>query len=137
MFKNRSNFLFLTVSLELVLSFWALFYFNYLNRLNYYEATNHQTTELALLIENMFTNSWWALIILTVTLATIFSLVCLIYKDLKFQFIAICLWIVLFVLALDINDAIMNNISALFIFLPVFALNTYSYFEQKKLNSLV
>ena len=134
MFKNRSRFLILTVSLQSILSLWAIIYFNYLNRLTFSESILYNPTDLAVMIHDLYAENWWSLIILAVCLATIFSLVALVYKDLKFQFMAICMWVILFLLALDVNDTIMRSLTAIMLFAPVFALNVYSYFDQKKLN---
>lgn len=131
MFKKRSKLLFITVTLESVLCLWTLFYFNYIDRLSYQESIIYKEVDLALLLENMFTSTWWALIILTLCLITIFSLISFIYKDLKFQFISILLWFILFVLALDIKDNINNIVSTIMLFIPVIAINIFSYFNHK------
>ena len=91
MFKERSKLLFLSVIFNCLFSIWVLFYFSYIDRLNYSESLFNDAAGIALVIQNMFTSTWWALIILTFALITIFSLVCFVYKDLKFQFMSICL----------------------------------------------
>lgn len=133
MFKERSKLLFIAVSLESILSIWSLFYFNYLDRMTYRESLMNTSSDLALLIENMFTSTWWALIILIFCLIAIFGLVAFIYKDLKFQFISIILWFILFILALDFKDRIMNIFSIIMVFTPLIALNIFSYFNQRKM----
>lgn len=130
---KRSKVLLTTVILESILSIWALFYFNYLDRLNYADRIITPTTDLALLIKDMYTSTWWALIILTICLITIFSLVCLIYNDIKFQLISILLWLILFILAINFNDNWMNVMGTLAIFIPIITVNILGYFNQKKL----
>ncbi|MDD4188066.1 MAG: hypothetical protein PHX04_04875 [Bacilli bacterium] len=131
MFKKRSKLLFITVTLESIFCLWTLFYFNYLDRLSYQDSVIYKEIDLALLIENMFTSTWWALIILVLCLITIFSLVSFIYKDLKYQFISILLWFILFILALDIKGNISNIFSTVMIFIPVITLNIFSYINHK------
>ena len=133
MFKKRSKLLFVTASIESIISIWALFYFNYLDRLSYKESVINTTADLALLIENMFTSTWWALIILTFCLISIFGIVSFIYKDLKFQFMAILLWFILFILALDFNDNVLNIFSTVALFVPLITLNIISYFNHNKM----
>ena len=133
MFKKRSKFLFIVVALESFLSLWLLFYFNYLDRLNYAQSVINTTNDLALLIQNMYTSTWWALIILVICLSTIFSLISLIYQELKFQLVAILLWFILFILAIDIKAQIGGVISILAIFMPIIAANIYAYLAQKKI----
>ena len=134
MFKERSKLLMTVVILESILSVWVLFYFNYLDRLNYAESIVISPTNLALMIEDMYTSSWWALIILSVCLANIFSAVCLIYRSLKFQFMAICLWLVLFILAIDVRGDVKDMLSVIAIFLPVLTVNILAYLKQNKLT---
>lgn len=127
MFKKRSKLLFIIIVLESILSIWSLFYFNYLDRLSYKDSVILSQPDLALLIENMFTNSWWALIILTISLITIFSIISFVYRDLKFQLMSILLWFVLFIIALDSQ----NILSTLMIFIPIIILNIVSYYKHK------
>jgi len=135
MFKNRSKTLFTLVTIESLFCLWLLFYFNYLDRLNYSQSITTTTNDLILLIQNMYTSTWWALIILVVTLATIFSLVCLIYRDIKYQFMAIILWGVLFILALDVKDSFGGVLSILAIFIPIITVNIMAYCKQQKINN--
>ena len=136
-FSNRSKVLIITTILETILTLFSLIYFNYLDRLSYQESIIHTTNDLALLIQNMFTSSWWALIILTIAIISIFSITALIYKDLKFIFINILLWITLLILSINLKDSLLNNLSLLFIFGPIILINIISYKNQKKLNNLV
>jgi hypothetical protein len=134
-FKKRSKLFIVVIILESILTIWALIYFNYMDHLNYYESVASKTQNLALMIQNMFTSTWWALIILDLALITIFSLVAIIYRDLKFQFISICLWVILLILAINFKDTLRNNLATILIFIPIFTLNILAYKEQKKLNS--
>lgn len=137
MFEKRSKLLFITTILESIFSVWALFYFNYIDRLSYQESVIKSQADLALLIENMFTSTWWALIILTLSLISIFSLVSFIYKDLKFLFVSILLWVILFILALNFKDNFTKILSTIMIFIPIISINIISYYNQKKLDKLL
>lgn len=132
--KKRSKLLLITTLLETILSFWCLIYFNYMDHLTYNQSIITNTKSLALLIQNMFTSTWWALIILTICLATIMSLTALIYKDYKFQFISITLWFILLILAINFKDSFNNNLATLGIFIPIIILNIKAYYNQKKLS---
>ncbi|MDD4706123.1 MAG: hypothetical protein PHS24_02785 [Bacilli bacterium] len=133
MFEKRSKLFFTVILIQSIFSIWILFYFNYLDRLNYSESVANNTQDLALLIQNMYTSSWWALIVLTICLISIFSLVSFIYRDLKFQFMSISLMIILFILGLNFKDSFLNNISVICLFIPVILLNILCYFKQKKI----
>ena len=132
-FKNRSIILGITALLQIGINIWILLYFNHLDHLMYYESGT-DTSSLALLIQNMYTSTWWALIILAYTLVSIFTLTSFIYKDLKFEFISIILYVVLLLLAINFKDTLKNNISSFLIFIPLIALNIASYKSQKKIS---
>lgn len=133
-FNKRSKLLgFLTIG-DNVLALFLLCYFNYLDRLNYAESVINTTNDLALLIQNMYTSTWWALIILSICLIAGFKLVGFYYRDLKFILISSYLWVVLLILAINIKDSFINNISTLAIFIPIIIFNFTAYINQKKLN---
>ena len=133
-FKKRSKLLGLLTIGDNLLALFFLCYFNYLDRLNYAESVIHTTNDLALLIQNMYTSTWWALIILCICLIAAFKLVGFYYRDLKFILISSYLWVVLLILAINIKDSFMNNISVLAIFIPIIIFNFAAYINQKKLN---
>mgnify|MGYP004511424887 FL=1 len=133
-FKKRSKLLGLLTIGDNLLALFLLCYFNYLDRLNYAESVIHTTNDLALLIQNMYTSTWWALIILSICLIAAFKLVGFYYRDLKFILISSYLWVVLLILAINIKDSFMNNISVLAIFIPIIIFNFAAYINQKKLN---
>lgn len=136
-FNKRSKLLgFLTIG-DNVLALFLLCYFNYLDRLNYAESVIKTTNDLALLIQNMYTSTWWALIILSICLIAAFKLVGFYYRDLKFILISSYLWVVLLILAINIKDSFINNISTLAIFIPIIIFNFTAYINQKKLNRQV
>ena len=133
-FSKRSKLLgFLTIG-DNVLALFLLCYFNYLDRLNYAESVINTTNDLALLIQNMYTSTWWALIILSICLIAAFKLVGFYYRDLKFILISSYLWVVLLILAINIKDSFINNISTLAIFIPIIIFNFTAYINQNKLN---
>ena len=118
-FKDRSILLFIICLVEIAFCFWILIYFNHLDHLTYQQSGTTDTASLALLVQNMFTSTWWGLIIL---------------RDLKFQFLSICLYVVLFMLSLNFEDTFMNNFSNFLIFVPLVAVNIVAYFKQKKIS---
>lgn len=127
---NNSKLLIIVCLLEIILSIYFLIYFSYMDRLNYIESNSN----LALLIENMYTSTWWALIICFINLISILTLTTIIYKKLEYHFISILIWVVLFLLALDLNKSIIYNISNLAIFVPIIVINMIAYNNQKSIT---
>lgn len=129
--KNNSKLLLIITFLELVLSIYFLMYFGYVDKLNYVESQSTTMSDLALLIQNMYTSTWWGLIIICVILISIFSLTSIIYRKREFHFISILMWCMLFILALDFTKGFIYNLSNIAIFLPIILVNVKAYFNQK------
>jgi len=132
-FQDRSKLMLCLTILEIILALWILVAFSYSDRLTYAEAMEYNQDNLSLLLESMYTSTWYALIILTANLISIFSLVSTIFKKQEFHFVSISLWCVLMILAVDLNLNFMSNLSVLAIFIPIIILNIVAYFNQKKL----
>lgn len=133
-FENRSKLMICLTIIEIILALWILIAFNYSDRLTYAEAMEYNQDNLSLLFESMYTSTWYALIILTANLISIFSLVSTIFKKQEFHFVSISLWCVLMILAVDYNISFKSNAATLAIFIPIILLNIVAYFNQKKLS---
>ena len=133
-FKDRSKLLICLTIIEMVLALWILIAFNYSNKLSYSEAIEYNQNNLTILIESMYTSTWYAVIILTANLISIFSLVSTIFKKQEFHFVSISLWCILMILAVDLNINFMSNIATLAIFIPIILLNIVAYFNQKNIT---
>ena len=132
-FEDRSKLMVCLTIIEIILALWILIAFNYSNRLSYSEAIEYNEDNLTLLIESMYTSTWYAAIIITANLISIFSLVSTIFKKQEFHFVSISLWCLLMILAVDFNISFTSNIATLAIFIPIILLNIVAYFNQKKL----
>lgn len=129
--NNNSRLLVIITFLELILALYFLIYLGYVDRLNYIESNNIIISDLTLLIQNMYTSTWWALIISFINLISILSLTSIIYKKQEYHFISIFLWIMLFILSLDFTKSFKYNISNIAIFIPIVLMNIKAYFNQK------
>ena len=129
--NNNSKLLVIITVLELILSTYFLIYFGYVDRLNYIESQAITMSDLAILIQNMYTSTWWALIIVSIILISIFSLTSILYKKREFHFISILIWCMLFILALDFTKSFTYNLSNIAIFIPIILINIKAYFNQK------
>ena len=133
LFKENNKLLLLIAILEIILSLYFLIYFGYMDRLNYIESSTKTMSDLALLIQNMYTSTWWALIISFVILISTLTLTSIIYKKQEYHFISIILFIMLFILALDFTKSFKYNLSNIMIFVPIIVFNIMAYRNQKKL----
>ena len=132
--NNNSKLLIILCLLEMILSIYFLLYFGYMDRLNYIESSTKTINDLALLIQNMFTSTWWALIISFIILISALTLTSIIYKKEYLHFISIILWIMLFILALDFTKSITYNFSNIAIFIPIIIINIIAYKNEKSIT---
>ena len=130
--KNNSKLLIIITILETVLALYFLIYLGYVDRLNYIESQSNTIQDLALLIQNMYTSTWWALIISMILFISIFTITSIIYKKIYLHFISILIWIMLFILSLDFTKSFSYNLSNIAIFIPIILVNIKAYFNQKK-----
>ena len=134
LFKENSKLLLIITFFEILLSLYFLIYFGYMDRLNYIESSTKTISDLALLIQNMYTSTWWALIISFVILISTLTLTSIIFKKQEYHFISIILWIMLFILALDFTKSINYNLSNLLIFIPIILINILAYKNEKNIS---
>ena len=133
-FKEHSKLLLIITFLEIILSLYFLIYFGYMDRLNYIESSTKTMSDLALLIQNMYTSTWWALIISFIILISTLTLTSIIFKKQEYHFISIILWIMLFILALDFTKSINYNLSNILIFNPIILINILAYKNEKNIS---
>lgn len=110
-------------------------YFNYIDKLNYIDSSKIIINDLSLLLQNMYTSTFWALIICMIILISIFTLTSIIYKKNYLHFISILIWCMLFILSIDLTKTFMYNLSNIAIFIPIITLNILAYFNQKRITS--
>lgn len=132
---NNSKLLIIITLLETILSLYFLIYLGYVDRLNYIENQNIIISDLTLLIQNMYTSTWWGLIISFIVLISILTITSIIYKKQEYHFISILIWFMLFILALDFTKSFIYNLSSLLIFIPIILINIKAYFNQKNLET--
>ena len=132
--NKNSKLLCIVCIIEIVISLYCLLYFGYMDRLNYSVSSAKQVSDLSLLIQNMYTSTWWALIICIINLISIFCITSIIYKKQEYHFVSILMWLVLFLLALDLDKSIIYNISGVAIFIPIIVINIIAYKNQKSIT---
>ena len=139
-FKDRSIFLTIITVIESILSISMILSFVYSDSLNYSDSLLLQSIGVQKLLENMYSSTWWGLILFLLSFISIFSITSLVYKKLEYLFISILLWFVMGICAINIGNPLAVNLSELAIFVPVIILNIMAYYKQKdklKKNEIV
>lgn len=131
-FKERSLLLAILTGLEIILSIVCILSFVYSDTLSYSDSEIFTALGVETLLESIYSSTWWALILLLLASIAIFSLTSLIYKKLDYLFLAICSWAVMMILAINLNNSLVDNLAVLAIFIPIIIINIIAYFSQKE-----
>lgn len=137
-FKNNSPYLVLLALCEVILSVVCTLSFVYSDSLSYDESVIFNSLGIEKLLENMYSSTWWALILLLLAFMAIFSIASIIYKKMDYLFISISCWVVMFVLAFNLHKSLVDNLSIVVLFVPILIINIIAYKTQKeKINTKV
>ena len=133
--KENSLYLVGLAIAESVLSVIATLSFVYTDSLTYSKSLVIQMLGIEKLLETMYTSTWWALVLLLIFFVALFSIMTLLYKDLKYMVISIGCTIELFLLSINLTRSIGEILLNILIFIPIFILNIIAYRnESKKIN---
>ena len=132
LFKNHSPYLVFLTLAEICLSVVCTIAFVYSDKLSFAESNVFQAIGVERLLEAMYSSTWWALILLLLAFIAIFSLATMLYRKLDYLFFAICCWIVMLVLAINLNNTLMDNLSVIMMGLPIIIINCIAYSTEKK-----
>ena len=91
-FNEHSPYLIILTGIEIIFAIFAILAFVYQDIIS-----SSMLNDLALLLENLYSQTWWGLTLLTLSLIGILSLTSIIYKKQEYHFISICLWFVLLI----------------------------------------
>lgn len=133
--KENSLYLVGLAIAESILSVIATLSFVYTDSLTYSKSLVIQMLGIEKLLETMYTSTWWALVLLLIFFVALFSIMTLLYKDLKYMVISIGCTIELFLLSINLTRSIGEILLNILIFIPIFILNIIAYRnESKKIN---
>ncbi len=132
--KERSYWLLVIAILESILGIVATISFVYSDALTYADSQVIVSLGVEKLLENLYSSTWWALILLLLSLIAILTITALVYKNLMTHFISMLCWGEMLILAINLNKSLLDNIAALAIFIPIIIINIVAYRDQKELN---
>lgn len=92
-------------------------------------------SDLNLLISNLYSQTWWGLILLALGFISIFTLTSIIYKKLEYQFISTCIWVLISIIAINLNNSFGDILYTLMLYIPIIIINVIAYKQEyKKIN---
>ena len=86
------------------------------------------------LISSVYSQSWWALILFSLSFASLLTLTSLIYKKLEYEFLSIGCIVLMIIPSININGSLMDTLITLALFIPIIIIKIIGYkTEEKKL----
>ncbi len=130
--KNNSPYFLGLTFIECLISIVCTIAFVYSDTLSYADSAIFETLGLEKLLENIYSSTWWSLILLLFAFIAILNISSLYLKKRDYAFISILLWGELFILAINLNRPLMDNLTIGALFIPILIINIIAYKDQIK-----
>lgn len=132
LFKENSPYLVVLTLAEVILSVVCTLAFVYSDTLSYADSEIFSTLGVEKLLESIYSATWWALILLLLALIAILSIATIYLKKMDYHFISILLWGEMLILAINLNNSLIDNLSIIALFIPIIIINIIAFKNQKK-----
>ena len=132
LFKDNSPYLVILSLLEVIISVVCTLAFVYSDTLSYADSQIFSSIGVEKLLESIYSSTWWALILLLLSLIAILSIATIYLKKMDYLFIGILLWGEMLILAINLNNSLIDNLSIMALFIPIIIINVITFKDQKK-----
>lgn len=132
LFKENSPYLVIVALAEVILSVVCTLAFVYSDTLSYADSQVFTAIGVEKLLESIYSSTWWALILLLLALIAILSIATIYLKKMDYHFISILLWGEMLILAINLNNSLIDNLSIFALFVPIMIINIIAFKDQKK-----
>lgn len=135
--KENSMYLLFLIVAETILSIVCTLSFVYTDSLNYDASIIYQSLGVQTLLENLYSSTFWALILVMLNIIVIFSITSLVFKKMEYLFISILGWFTLFILSINLTKPIGDILSTCAMFIPIIIINIICYRKQAEYLKLM
>ena len=129
-FKDNSLYLIILTIAESILSIVCTLAFVYSDSLTYSESIIYQSLGVETLLQNLYSSTFWALILVMLSIIVIMSITCLVFRKIEYQFISLLGWVELFILSLNFTKPIGDILSTCALFIPIIIINIICYKKE-------
>lgn len=135
LFKEHSPYLLILTLCEGLLSLVCTLSFIYSDSLSYDDSLIYNAIGVEKLLETLYSSTFWALLLLILAFIFVLNITCIKYKNLEHGFISICLWVLMFILSINLTKSLMDNLMTSLLFIPIIIINIVAYkTEESKLK---
>ena len=131
-FKENSKYLIILTIAEILLSIVSTMAFVYSDSLSYADSVVYEGIGIDVLLQNLYSSTFWALILVCIALISIMSIATLVFKKIDYLFIGIMGWIYLFILSINLTKPIGDILSTCAMFIPIIIINIICYKKEKE-----
>ena len=131
-FKENSKYLIVLTIAEIILSIVSTMAFVYSDSLSYADSVVYEGIGIDVLLQNLYSSTFWALILVCIALISIMSIATLVFKKMDYLFIGIMGWIYLFILSINLTKPIGDLLSTCAMFIPIIIINIICYKKEKE-----
>ena len=129
-FKENSLYSIILTLAEFILSTVCTISFVYSDSLTYSESIIYQSLGVETLLQSIYSSTFWALILVLLAIIVMFSITCLVFRKIEYQFISLLGWIELFILSLNFTKPIGEILSTCALFIPIIIINIICYKKE-------
>ena len=130
--EGNSMYLVVLAIIEKILSLFSTISFIYTDTLNYADSLIIDALGIQKLLQNIYSSTWWALILTILALIAILAITTLVFKKLEYLFISILLWVEMFILTIDVNKSPKDLFFSMLLVLPIIIINIIVYKKEKE-----
>lgn len=135
LFKEHSPYLLILTLCEGILSLVCTLSFVYSDSISYNDSLIYNSLGIEKLLETLYSSTFWALLLLILAFIFVLNITCIKYKNLEHGFISICLWVLMFILSINLTKSLMDNLMTSLLFIPIIIINIVAYkTEENKLK---
>lgn len=95
--------------------------------------------DLERLITSIYSQSWWALILFSLSLASVLTLTAIVYKKLEYEFISIGCIFIMILPSINISSKASDVLLTILLFIPIIIIKIIGYKNEKikiEMNSM-
>ena len=129
-FKENSLYLIILTIAEFILSTVCTISFVYSDSLTYSESIIYQSLGVETLLQSIYSSTFWALILVLLAIIVMFSITCLVFRKIEYQFISLLGWVELFILSLNFTKPAGEILSTCALFIPIIIINIICYKKE-------
>ena len=130
--KENSKYLIILTIAEIILSIVSTMAFVYSDSLSYADSVVYEGIGIDVLLQNLYSSTFWALILVCIALISIMSIATLVFKKMDYLFIGVMGWIYLFILSINLTKPIGDILSTCAMFIPIIIINIICYKKEKE-----